>query len=185
MLRLSHYKKLSVTIGLYLPLSKQLPACILAFAAGWLMVCSFGCAPMGAYNKGEVGATAVRWVRKPGEVLKIPNEEIIQFRRELTERANLYIKQHPDLPQKDMFQKLAATPGMNQEQVRFLLGEPKERITTAEKLPDKVKEQWSEFDEAWLYPTQSSKFNDAIDVLYFRQGRVTHIIEYGHYFMLW
>jgi hypothetical protein len=145
------------------------------------------CIPMGFEKHHAISAYATRWLRTGKSVLVITREDVARFEKELSIKADDYVKGHPNLPdqRKECLRKFNVCLGMSKEEVQLLLNEPFERVTTPEKLPGLAKEEWKDTEVAWLYRIQSSLFNNAVGVLYFREGSLTHIMEYGDYFVLW
>ena len=156
---------------------------------GVVLICSeSSCTPVGYHDSPVIGPGSTKWVRT-GWTLKTTREERLEFEQEVKAKVDSFIRSHHDLRdlEKEALRKGRVVPGMTKQQVALLLGKPFQILTSPEKLPGRAKDKWvgsSSIDEAWLYRVASSRFNNAVAVIYYDDDRVVSLMEYGHYYLL-
>lgn len=139
----------------------------------------------GFYEKQALTAYEVRWVRT-GSTLTRTKDEVLAFQKDLTKKVHQYMETHPELSEvtKTNLRNFTVAPGMKKEQVQLLLGVPLQKSDSPHGLTPAARKAWKNADEAWLYRTSSSRLNNATAVLYFRHSILTHMIEFGDYYLL-
>ena len=153
------------------------------------LLCSgSSCMPLGYHESPVIGPGSTKWVRT-GYTLKTTREERLQFNKEVEAKVERFIDSHPNLTdlERDALKKFQVAEGMTKAQITLLLGNPLEVLTSPEGLPGNAKDQWirlPSIDEAWLYRINSSRFNNAVAVIYYDEDRVISIMEYGDYYLL-
>lgn len=109
-----------------------------------------------------------------------PAEIYPRIKQDLLNKINRYIETHPELPEtkRKQLRELTVHVGMTKEEVRLLLGEPSEMLTTPETLQGMARDEWKDAEEAWTYrvigPSCGLYY---VSVLYFRADMITHIIK--------
>lgn len=150
---------------------------------GWVITSASGCVGFSNFSVLSAQAVNEKWIRKGLEIIVIHSEDVKAFRQALRNKVEQYIASNKGLPEcrKTQLRELEVHIGMTIQEVQLLLGEPSQRLTSQETLPDMAREEWKDTDEAWLYRIYSVKFSDAMAVLYFRQNTLSNMVEYGHY----
>jgi hypothetical protein len=163
-----------------MPLNSRLIFCSMFLS---LVFSQAGCG--GVYEKQTLTAYEVRWVRT-GSTLTRTKDEVVRFQKDLANKVHQYIEAHSEMSEftKANLRNFTVTSGMMKDQVQFVLGDPRQKAHNPEGLPDAAIDAWKDTDEAWLYRISSSRLNNATAVLYFRDNILTHMLEFGDYYLL-
>ena len=150
-----------------------------AFLSGATSTCS-------EYRKEVIGPDALTyWAGEharsrgcPG--VERPAEIYPRIKQDVLNKINRYIDTYPQLPEikKKQLRELTVHVGMTKEEVRLLLGEPSEILTTPETLQEMARDEWKDAEEAWTYrvigPSCGLYYTS---VLYLRADTITHIVK--------